>query len=272
MKSAAQPTVTRVERQLRERIESGDLTTGDRLPTRAELATQLEVGASTVAEAIRRLREAGYVTTGPSGVYVAERGARTVAGGSERAQRSVSHGKIYPDAEAARIVSAEVIPAPEAAALGLGIEVGAPVIRRERVTLRTVPGSAPVPVTWSISWIDGELADVAPELAQAQRIPGGTAGLIAARTGRVITSGCDRLLARAATEAEAAALGIEAGAPVMVGATTWSDADGTVIEWGEWVTPPGRELVHSYRIESAGSPDSPAVRAEQEKANGFGAY
>lgn len=229
--AAAAPAVRQIERAIRERIETGELSAGDRLPSRAVLAEQLQVSPGTVAQAVRRLREAGLVTSDTTGVYVAPTGTQGVAGGAERASRAMSEGKIYPPSEQALILSASLTPAPDEVAQALGMPVGAEVIRRERVTRRHTLGSDPTPITWSISWLAGVLAEVAPELVRTERIPGGTVGLIRERTGRIVTTGADRISARGASTEEARALAIPAGLPVLVGTTTWTDQNGDIVEW-----------------------------------------
>lgn len=60
--------------QLRERIESGELAPGQRIPTETELVEEYEVARSTVRRAIRLLREEGLIVTVPQrGSYVARR-------------------------------------------------------------------------------------------------------------------------------------------------------------------------------------------------------
>lgn len=56
------PTYKRVAKAIEEAIMSGRLKTGDKLPTEAELATQLGVNRSTVREGIRALENSDLVT------------------------------------------------------------------------------------------------------------------------------------------------------------------------------------------------------------------
>jgi len=73
------PLVDLAVSQLREQVLSGQWAVGARLPAETELAQQLEVGRSTVREAIRALVHAGLLETRQgSGTYV-----RSVAPGAE---------------------------------------------------------------------------------------------------------------------------------------------------------------------------------------------
>lgn len=60
---AAAPPFEQVRRQLTLLVESGDLVTGERLPSVRQLATDLDLAANTVARAYKELEAAGVVTT-----------------------------------------------------------------------------------------------------------------------------------------------------------------------------------------------------------------
>lgn len=59
---------------LRERILSGELTPGDRLPSERTLMVELQRSRPTIREALRRLEQGGYITTaqGTSGAVVCQ--------------------------------------------------------------------------------------------------------------------------------------------------------------------------------------------------------
>lgn len=245
---ASVPAVRKIERTIREEIESGELKTGDKLPTRPELAERYGVATGTVSTAIKRLRESGHLISDTSGVYVSERGTANVANGADRARRVVEENQINAAAEQSRIISTSVVEGSIEICQALEIPQGSHVVRRERLTSRSIAGRAPEPITWSISYLSGELLESCPELAQTENIVGGTAGLIFERTGRKITSGADRMYARGASEDEALLLHIPAGLPVLAGKTLWTDQNGTPIEAGVWILPPGREVSHTFTV------------------------
>jgi len=68
------PLVDAVMERLRESIERGDLSSGDRLPTEPELVSQLGVSRTVLREAIKRLQAIGLVCIKRGvGTYVADR-------------------------------------------------------------------------------------------------------------------------------------------------------------------------------------------------------
>jgi GntR family transcriptional regulator len=140
------PAYTQIEEQLAARIEAGELRAGERLPPERELAEGLGVSRMTVRQALTSLAARGLLERGVGrGTFVArvklDFDLRLVAGFSELVQR---HG-IEPGA---KLLSAEEIAAPEAAAAALGIEPGASVYRIRRVRL-----GAGVPLALEDSWI-----------------------------------------------------------------------------------------------------------------------
>jgi DNA-binding GntR family transcriptional regulator len=141
------------------------------------------------------------------------------------------------------IRSAELVPAPPHIADALGLEPGAPVIRRHRVTYRDDS-----PISVSVSWLDGALAEAAPRLLAAERLIEGTAGYIREMTGREAARGTDQDSASAATDQDAEDLGVAPGSPVAVGRNWWYDHAGAVLEYGERVSVPGRWSTHEYTI------------------------
>lgn len=57
---------------LKERINSGNLAPGARLPSLISLAQEYEVAVTTARKALDRLKEDGLVVTSPMGTFVAE--------------------------------------------------------------------------------------------------------------------------------------------------------------------------------------------------------
>lgn len=68
-------------RQVTDRIISGELKVGDRLPSERDLAAAFQVGRSTIRESLRKLEQAGliFIRTGSTGgAYVANSGSEPV--------------------------------------------------------------------------------------------------------------------------------------------------------------------------------------------------
>src|SRR5690606_28016054 len=155
-------------------------------------------------------------------------------------------GKIYPKNEHARIVSSELVSASEQVADGLGVTAGAPVLRRVRITYRDENV-----VSASTSWFDGTVVQQAPRLLETERILEGTPAYIQSCTGRTMTSADERVTAAAASEEESDALQVPVGAPILRGRNRIFDEHGAVIEYGEFISGPGRWRSYDYEIKSS---------------------
>jgi len=57
----------------RDKIESGELQAGDRVPSFRTLAQEYEVATTTAQKVIEALRDEGLIVTSPMGAFVAER-------------------------------------------------------------------------------------------------------------------------------------------------------------------------------------------------------
>jgi DNA-binding GntR family transcriptional regulator len=230
-----EPVYQQLVSHYRKLIRDGELKEGDRLPTLREIADEHGIAYTTVGKAFRALKTEGLIRTSKQGnvVSFSETGTYTPRDRLSAARRL---HKIYPPSERSDVRAAEVVSAPEEVAERLEVEAGTPVVRRERVTYH---GDSPV--TLSVSWMPGDLVDAVPELVSRERIPGGTVGLVAERTGRQVDADADsfRVTGRAATAEEAEALGLSEGDPVLWGENVWPEADGTVLEFGEFVIPGG---------------------------------
>jgi DNA-binding GntR family transcriptional regulator len=233
-----------IYRHLRSQVMSGELAAGAKVPSARELAADYNVQANTAAKALKQLGAEGLTEV------IAGKGTFVRSGGPERTAqdrlRSIrSSGRIYPDTEYARIVAAELVPAPDHIADALGLDHGVPVIRRLRVTISKDTES---PVSVSTSWFDGQLSASCPALLEAERLPEGTPAYIERTTGRQITSGRDQSAADHADETDAELLGVTVGAPVKRGRNWLFDTAGDTVEYGESVAVEGRWSTYSYEI------------------------
>lgn len=237
------PPYIQIIKHIRAQITSGELRPGDRIPSTREIMRDWNVAMATASRVITALRGEGLVIAEAGrGTIVADTISQTPRDHAISIRRN---GRIYPISEHARITAAELVPAPEQVADALGIEAGTQAIRRSRITYR-----GETPVAASVSWFTGELADAAPRLLETERIPQGTPGYIEETTGRVMTTGRDQLAADAATEQEAADLGVPVGSPVLRSRNWIYDQDGAVIEYGEYVSAAGRWKHYEYTIQS----------------------
>jgi DNA-binding GntR family transcriptional regulator len=236
-----EPPYLQIVEHLRRQVRSGQLRDGDLVPSTRQLAKDWGVSVPTAAKALATLRSEGYVR-GVAGVgTVVCAGSTAHYPGRDRLQAAKATGRIYPPGERAVIVSAELMIVSPAIGDALGVDPGANVIRRHRITYRD-----DVPISASVTWLDGRLAETSPRLLSTERIIEGTIGYIRQTTGREVVRGVDQESARAATAQDSADLGVEPGSPVACGRNWWYGADETVIEYGERVSVPGRWSTHEY--------------------------
>lgn len=216
----------------RQRILTGDLAPGHRLPTAADLAEQWGVAPRTVHKAMLQLQAEHLIEMSRGrGTRVAEQ-AHT----SQRRVESVREtGRIYPSNERAQILSATTCAVPDHIAVAMGAHSDDAVVRRDRLTL-----ADDRPVTFSTSWLPGAFAQVAPRLLETERIVEGTFGYIEAVTGRAVADVREQYAGGQASEDAAGQLGVEVGAAVLLKRSWFIDADGDVIEFGESTTIAGR--------------------------------
>jgi DNA-binding GntR family transcriptional regulator len=238
-----EPPYLQIAEHFRRQIRSGELKDGDLVPSTRVIAREWQVSAPTAAKALMTLRSEGYVRGVPGIGTVVCAGSTTHYPASDRLRAARTAGRIYPPGEHAVIRSAELVPAPPHIADALGLEPAALVIRRHRVTYRDDS-----PISVSVSWLDGALAEAAPRLLSTERLTGGTVGYIREMTGREAVRGTDQDSARAATGQDAQDLGVEPGSPVATGRNWWYETSGAVLEYGERVSVPGRWSTHDYTI------------------------
>jgi DNA-binding GntR family transcriptional regulator len=235
------PPYLQIVEHIRRQIRSGQLQEGDMVPSTRQLARDWKVSPPTAAKALSTLRSEGYVRGVPGTGTVVCAGSTTHYPGGERLRASRTTGRIYPPGEHAAIKSAALVTAPPGIADALGLGPGTTVIRRHRITYRS-----DVPISASVTWLDGDLATAAPRLLSTERLIEGTIGYIAQVTGREVVRGVDQDSARAASQQDADDLRVPRGSPVACGRNWWYDASDAVIEYGERVSIPGRWSTHEY--------------------------
>ena len=227
----------------RDAITEGKLKHGDRLPPVREIADTWGVAHTTVAKALRQLAAESLIATSNQGSMViwGEDHALSPRG---RLHAQSSPARQHPGGPS-RIIGSAVVPAPAHVADAMGIEPDSPVIRRERVTQSLADQSKDV--ERSITWIPGDLAESVPDLLSPESLAsrGGTIGLIGTVTGRTVDNDMYREQAIRADADTAAALGIEEGAPVLYGQNWWREAEGSVLEFGEFFIIEGQWLIVS---------------------------
>jgi GntR family transcriptional regulator len=231
---------------IRGQILRGELAVGDPIPTLRTIAEEWGVSQVTISKAINRLQDEGFVKIGGPGLRTIVRDPKGVhRNGKDRAASVRRTGRIYTEGEYAKIRSARVVEAPADVVSALGLTGGSPTaIRRERVTY----GPDDQPVSASVSWYNGALAESCPKLLETERLIGGSWGYVEQQTGQRATRGRDQISARLATEEDAEMLALELPAAVKISTTyLWTD-DGLVVEYGVSVAGAGRESTYDFGL------------------------
>lgn len=238
----SEPPYLQIARQIREQIQSGQLAVGEPIPSARQIAVNWGVALATATKVQAHLRSEGLIESVP-GVGSIVTAQKEAGGGRNYLKATISTGLIYGGAKKARILSAELVEASLEIAAALGVEPGAPVVRRERVTL-----ADDEPRQTSVSWLPGEGVERAPKLLQTERIPQGTFAYLAEALGVTVTAGREQISATAADDAQARGLNIAPGSPVLLTRTWYMTDGGVVIEYGEGVSPEGQWVVNDFTV------------------------
>jgi GntR family transcriptional regulator len=214
------PAHVQIEEQLAERIASGELQAGERLPPERDLARDLNVSRMTVRQALSSLAGRGLVERGVGrGTFVSSRKVdhdlTRVAGFSEQlARQGLEPG--------AQIIDVSEAPAGWRISAALEIAPKAPVVRIQR--LRLADG---VPMALEDSWFPAEHF---PGFADHD-LHGSLYALMRDVYGAAPVRAIERLEPVLARAHEARALDVPARAPLMLVERTAYDGDGTPVEF-----------------------------------------
>ncbi|MER6286517.1 GntR family transcriptional regulator [Streptomyces sviceus] len=233
-----------------ELITSGQLPPGTLLPSIKNLSEQWSVSTATAEKALRKLRNEGMVRgIHGIGTEVLDQPG-PMSSGSQRQDRGRRTGSSWGSGERSDSHKADVVPAPLEVAQALGIEPRSDVIRRSRV-YRDRHGI----VAHSTSWIPARYGKLIPQLANSERLTGGTSlQLIAEATGLPISHRIDTASARLLTAEDTEQLELDPenppAEPVVVMTAKFIDSENNVVEYGVDLGGPGR----TWRTESEVSP------------------
>lgn len=216
------PLYFQVAQYLEQMIESGELPMGTRLDNEGNLAGQLGLSKPTMRRALEYLVGRGLL--------VRKRGIGTQVV-QAKVTREVELTSLYDDlAKTGRdpsttVVSFSIEPAPDALAAELGLAAGTPVYVFER--LRSADGE---PLALMRNHVPEHLMRLSPADLEEQ----GLYNLFRAN-GIVMRIAKQSIGARAATAAEARALGERKGAPLLVMERSAYDEQGRAVERGRHV-------------------------------------
>lgn len=245
-RSSGLPAYRQVADDLRERIASGVFIPGARLPSERELVETFHVSRPTVRQAIGVLRVEGLVVAEHGrGLFVRPRPPVQRLGRNRlsRRERSAERGTFLTDAHVNRFtprveVTVRVEEADERTAGMLDLAVGDSVAVRARVMF-----ADDVPVQLAVSRLPRELTR-GTAVEQEDTGPGGVYARLE-EAGHALDRFTEFVTARLATGAEAAALHLRPGTPVLAVTRVAVAVSGRAVEVNDMVLPGERyELVY----------------------------
>jgi GntR family transcriptional regulator len=231
--------------EIRRQIQAGELVPGTKLPSEAELTETHEVSRITVRLALGLLRSEGLVETGQGrGSFVVDptsvplrlnrstinARSRREASEADALRTDLPHRTVRMD------VTIELLAAPDDIAARLGLAEGEEVIVRRRV--QYVDGG---PVALTDSWFPTRMVE-GTEIVQPVDIVRGT-NRIMAELGHEAVRATEEVGARMPTAAEAEALQLAAGIPVLVAIQTARDAKDEPVEVRVLTLPTDRHVL-----------------------------
>jgi GntR family transcriptional regulator len=230
-RDSAVPAHAQIETWLVEQIDGGGVRPGDRLPGERDLAARLGVSRMTLRQALAGLERRGVLVRHPGragGAFVAEPQIECDLTGLAGFTEVVRRANARPGA---RLLSARTLPAVAGVAARLELAEGDLVheVRRIRTANRAV-------IALERSYLP---ADLFPDLLD-QGLRGSLYQLIATRYGQRPHTAVERLEAVAARPDEAAALGVEIDAPLMLIERTAHSVAGRPLEFARDLFRPDR--------------------------------
>lgn len=219
-RSGTTPLYHQVAKKFEVAIRQGTLPPGSRIENEVSLAERLKLSRPTIRRAIQFLVDDGLIVR-RRGI-----GSQVVHGQVTRGMELTSlHDDIQRGGSKAgtTVTSFETVPSSAHVAQSLGVPAGSPVTEVGRI--RYADG---VPMALMRNWIPPSVGTIGKDELNSQ-------GLyqILRERGFIPQVGKQRISARKATQAEAAALDIESGAAVLTMERTAYDSMGRAIEHGE---------------------------------------
>jgi len=214
------PVWAQIEDSLAARIGRGELRAGDRLPAERELCDKWRVSRGTIRQALDALAARGLIERGVGrGTFVAagkvEVRLHDVAGFTEQMARAGVEAH-------ARVLRAAVLPAPEQVAGALELELGAAVVRVERLRL-----AGRLALTLEDSWVPSGRFPGIEDLD----LRGSIYALMRDLYGHVPVRVVEALEPVVAQRHSAELLGVATGDPLMLVERTAFDADDVAVEF-----------------------------------------
>lgn len=215
----AEVSARQLAEDLRRRIEAGEFSPGDRLPSETKLMAEYGTKSKNILKDARMLLEvAGLIVSEHGrGVFV-RRFKRYLRNGTKRhlsSQRPAGTSPTQAETESQGIqrelnlLAVETLPAPADIAEHLRVEAGTPLVcRRHLITLDGDPAQT-ADSFFVASQVEGS------RIARMEKIPGGVHAELAAVLGTPLTRAEEVFVARMPTPAEKETLALLPGTPVV---------------------------------------------------------
>jgi GntR family transcriptional regulator len=231
----------RLVRVLRSRIEDGTYPPGTLLPSQHDLAREFGVSRPTVIEALRILRQEGWLDTQTGrGSFVRGRVPLDEAEPGQPGQQLLERAE---SDVAADLLQAGIVVAPARVTTLLDLPEGSKAFLRQ-----VVMSDADEPVELVSAWFPLDLA-TGTALASPEPLGEGIRRHLQQRKGVRLDHAVERVIARAASADEAAVLKMPQGAPVLNVLVTGHDANGIARQLVDAVLPGDRhELRDVYPL------------------------
>jgi GntR family transcriptional regulator len=239
--SDAAPKYERLIRIIRSRIEDGTYPPGTLLPSQHDLVREFGVSRPTVIEALRVLRQEGWLDTQTGrGSFVRGRVPLDVAEPNQPGQHMLERAE---SDVAADLLQAGIVVAPTRVTTLLDLPAGSKAFLRQFVL-----SDADEPVELVSAWFPLDLA-TGTALASPEPMGEGIRRHLQLRKGVRLDHAVERVIARAANADEAAVLKILQGSPVLNVLVTGHDANGVARQLVDAVLPGDRhELRDVYPL------------------------
>jgi GntR family transcriptional regulator len=235
------PKYERLVRVLRSRIEDGTYLPGTLLPSQNDLVREFGVSRPTVIEALRVLRQEGWLDTQTGrGSFVRGRVPRDTAAHEHPGQSLLERAE---SDLAADLLQAGIVAAPARVIALLDLPAGSKAFLRQYVL-----NDVEEPTELISAWFPLDLA-TGTALTSPEPMQEGIRRHLQQRKGVRLDHAVERVIARAANADEAAALHIPQGAPVLNVLVTGHDANGIARQLVDAVLPGDRhELKDVYPL------------------------
>lgn len=221
------PRYIQTRDSIHERIMSGDLQPGEKLPSEDQLAAEFGVSRMTMRKSLDDLIEAGLIYRRHGlGTFVSN---TTVQRDHTRLTDFFAAGRRDGRVPSARLLSKEIVSAKPKIAKALGLPVGEPLLRL--TTLRAVDGS---PITYHDAYLPLRYFPELPDAnAETLGLDNQHVWQLIEENGYVVGNVVERLEAQVADQQLAEKLKVSPGSPILYGERVLYSDEGIPLKYAD---------------------------------------